>query len=174
MSLFDRLFGAVSPEPEARRPAARSDDERAVERYRYLLQTAPPETIEQVHAEAFAALTPEQRRLIFDELSRTAPEGEAPADDRPASLARAATRSELRRPGTLERSLGGPSFGQLMGASLLGAVAGSVIGSALAQAFLPPMEGAWSDGIGDPAAAGAEFEAGGLDAGGFDLGDVGF
>ncbi|MBB5617267.1 hypothetical protein [Microcella frigidaquae] len=189
MSFFDRLFGAPTPEPDARRtPAVRSDDERAVERYRYLLQTAPPETIEQVHAEAFAKLTPEQRRLVYDELARTAPAGEAPADDQPATLARAATRSELRQPGTMERSLGGPSFGQMVGASLLGTVAGYVIGSALASAFLPPMDAGLTDAAGadaanaDPGAdaggadAGADaggFDAGGFDAGGFDAGGFG-
>lgn len=187
MSFFDRLFGAATPEPEPRRAPVRSDDERAVERYRYLLQTAPPETIEQVHAEAFAKLSPEQRRLVFDELARTAPAGEAPADDQPATLARAATRSELRQPGTMERSLGGPSFGQMVGASLLGTVAGYVIGSALASAFLPPMDAGLTDagaadaGAADAAgadAAGADaggFDAGGFDAGGFgDFGDFGF
>lgn len=180
MSLFDRLFGAPTPEPEQRRAPVRSDDDRAVERYRYLLQTAPPETIEQVHAEAFAKLTPEQRRLVFDELARTAPAGEAPADDEPATLARAATRSELRQPGTMERSLAGPSFGQMVGASLLGTVAGYVIGSALASAFLPPMDAGLTDaGAADPGAADAgaadagATEAGGFDAGGFDGGGFG-
>lgn len=163
MSFFDRIFGAATPEPEPLRTGFRSDDERAVERYRYLLQTAPPETIEQVHAEAFAKLSPEQRRLLFDELARTAPAGEAPADDQPASLARAATRSELRQPGTMERSLAAPSFGQMLGASLLGTVAGYVIGSALASAFLPPMDAGMMD---------AEGGAGGADTGGFD-GDPG-
>lgn len=85
----------------------RSEDELAVERYRYLLRTAPPERIEEVHAEAFARLTPEQRRMVFDELSRTAPAGEAPRSDDARSLAQAATRSEIRQPGTLERTLGG-------------------------------------------------------------------
>lgn len=199
MSFFDRLFGAPAPEPEPRRAGARSDDDRAVERYRYLLQTAPPETIEQVHTEAFAKLSPEQRRLVFDELARTAPAGEAPADDQPATLARAATRSELRQPGTMERSLGAPSFGQMVGASLLGTVAGYVIGSALASAFLPPMDAgatdagatdagstdsgatdagadAGADGGGFDAAGDAGgFDAGGFDGGGFgDFGDFGF
>lgn len=169
MSFFDRLFGAPTPEPapEPRQAGARSDDERAVERYRYLLQTAPPETIEQVHAEAFTRLSPEQRSLVFNELSRTAPAGEAPADDEPATLARAATRSEFRQPGTMERSLAGPSFGQMVGASLLGTVAGFVIGSALASAFLPPLDAGGAD------AGGAD--AGAADAGGFgDAGDFGF
>ncbi|MEN9620285.1 MAG: hypothetical protein RL499_478, partial [Actinomycetota bacterium] len=114
-------------------------------------------------------------RLVFDEMSRTAPAGEAPADDQPATLARAATRSELRQPGTMERSLAGPSFGQMVGASLLGTVAGYVIGSALASAFLPPMDagfadaGAADDGA-DAGAADAGADASGADAGGFDAG----
>ena len=187
MSFFDRLFGASTPEPEARPAGVRGDDERAVERYRYLLQTAPPETIEQVHAEAFTRLSPEQRTLVFDELARTAPAGEAPANNEPATLARAATRSELRQPGTMERSLAGPSFGQMVGASLLGTVAGYVIGSALASAFLPPMdagltdagatEAGGADAGGADAGTGAGADAGGADAGGFEgggFGDFGF
>ncbi len=185
MSFFDRLFGSPTPEPEPRRNAVRSDDDRAVERYRYLLQTAPPETIEQVHAEAFAKLSPEQRRLVFDELARTAPAGEAPADDEPGTLARAATRSELRQPGTMERSLAGPSFGQMVGASLLGTVAGYVIGSAIASAFLPPLDGGAEAGSDPGADAGGDAaateaggfdggaDAGGVDAGGFDGGGFG-
>lgn len=134
---------------------ASTDDERAVERYRYLLRTAPPERIEEVHAEAFATLTPEQRRMVYDEFTRTAPAGEAPRGDDPRSLAQAATRSEIRQPGFMERSLGGvgggrggfggafggqrsgPSFGSMIGASILGTVAGYVIGSAVMSAFLP-------------------------------------
>lgn len=176
MSFFDRLFGVATPEPEAPRGRVRSDDDRAVERYRYLLQTAPPETIEQVHAEAFAKLSPEQRRLVFDELARTAPSGEAPVDDHPATLARTATRSELREPGTMERSLAAPSFGQIVGASLLGTVAGYVVGSAIASAFLPPVDAGLTnaDGAADPGAAEAgAVDSGGFDAGGFDAGGFG-
>ena len=40
-------------------------DEQAIARYRYRLKTAPPETIEQAHAEAFAQLTPEQRQQLL-------------------------------------------------------------------------------------------------------------
>ncbi|AAT88316.1 hypothetical protein ATY41_03575 [Leifsonia xyli subsp. xyli] len=131
----------------APQPPARSDDEIAVERYRYLLRTAPPETIEQVHEEAFARLTADQRRLLFQQLSEGAPAGERPRGDDPRSLAQAATRSELRQPGTLERSLGGSGggvgaasgmgFGGMLATSLLGSVAGYVIGSALVSTFLP-------------------------------------
>lgn len=191
MSFLDRIFGSRTPEPEHSPPprAPRSDDERAVERYRYLLETAPPETIEQVHAEAFAKLTPEQRRLVFDRLTDQAPAGEAPQNDEPATLAKAATRSELRQPGTMERSFGGPSFGSVLGASLLGTVAGYVVGSALVSAFLPPMDaggteaGADTGDAGQDAGAadsgadsggldgGGSFDAGGFDGGGF--GDFG-
>jgi hypothetical protein len=55
-------------------PDGRSDDDIAVERYRYLLRTAPPETIEQVHEEAFARLTPEQRAQVFTQLSPAVPQ----------------------------------------------------------------------------------------------------
>lgn len=187
MSFLDRIFGSRTPEPEpVPRAAPRSDDERAVERYRYLLETAPPATIEQVHAEAFAKLTPEQRQLVFQQLTDSAPAGEAPADDRAPTLAQAATRAELRQPGTMERAFqgggqgegqggrGGPGFGSMLGASLLGTVAGYVVGSALVSAFLPPMDGMSDAGAADAGDAGGDAgEAGadaGGDAGGFDGG----
>ena len=180
MGLFDRLFGteqqSSAPQPPQR---PRTDDEIAVERYRYLLRTAPPEAIEQVHAEAFSKLTDEQRALIFTELSQNAPAGEAPRGTDPQSLAQAATRSELRQPGTLERSFQGPSFGSMVGSSILGTVAGYVIGSAIVGAFMPNDFGgdqASSDSSSDTssdssdASADASADAGGYDGGGFDSG----
>ncbi|GIT80739.1 hypothetical protein LLS1_24080 [Leifsonia sp. LS1] len=167
MGFLDRLLGREEPRslppqaPVAQTAsdtvpqAARSEDEIAVERYRYLLRTAPPETIEQVHEEAFTKLTSEQRRLLFQQLSENAPAGEQPRGDDPRSLAQAATRSELRQPGTLERSLGGRAgggmgLGGMFATSLLGSVAGYVIGSALVSAFLPsPLDSqAGADGSG--------------------------
>ena len=176
MGLFDRLFGNEQ-EPAPRPPQrARSEDEIAVERYRYLLRTAPPEAIERVHAEAFSKLTDAQRALLFEELSRNAPEGEAPRAQDPQSLAQAATRSELRQPGTLERSFQGPSFGAMVGSSLLGTVAGYVIGSALVSAFLPPLDSTGGDASGDAgsdASADSGADASGADAGGDFGGDFG-
>jgi hypothetical protein len=186
VGLFDRLFGADdAPQQPARNagggshggshggsqgnmqgsvPAGtpRSDDEIAVERYRYLLRTAPPETIEQVHTEAFSKLTPEQRDLLFRELSDRAAEGDKPASNEPRALAVSATRSELRNPGTMERSMGGGmgggiGFGGMLASSLLGTVAGFVIGSALVSAFLPD--------AGATDATGAEGGDSGTDAG---------
>ncbi len=85
MGFFDKLFGRreeeqPAPQPEQRRNPQRGSqspeqmtDEQAVERYRYMLRTAPPDAIEQAHAEAFSRLTPEQRRMALAELSRTVP-----------------------------------------------------------------------------------------------------
>src|SRR4026209_172661 len=86
--------------------ATEPTDEQALARYRYMLATAPPEEIERAHEEAFAALTPEQRRQALAALAQHGPAGEIRGDD-PASLARAATRAEVRQPGTIERAWGG-------------------------------------------------------------------
>src|SRR5215207_2276079 len=174
MGFLDRLFGAsderTAPPPPRQAPPARqlSEDELAIERYRYLLRTAPPESIEAVHAEAFAKLTPQQRAEVYRTLAEQAPPGERIASDEPAALARAATRAEMRSPGTMERSfsgggaggrggMGGPSMGSMFAGSMLGTIAGVVVGSAIAQAFLP-----------DPSsfdAAGGEGGDAGTDAG---------
>ena len=91
MGILDRLFGrrsrsADSPsydspswgapapqQPPEQPPGPYANDEQpspeqstrdaeAIRRYRYLLRTAPPEAIEQAHAEAFEQLSPDQRR----------------------------------------------------------------------------------------------------------------
>lgn len=169
MGLLDRLLGRSDrPRRDAAfgtrgpRRGARAADEQAIERYRYLLRTAPPETIEQAHAEAFARLTPEQRQTVLQELCQDLPEGERVAALRsgtePGALARTATRAEMRRPGTLEHRFGGMGgagmgFGGVMASSLLGTIAGVVVGSAIADAF---------------------FADSGHDAGGDESGDAGF
>src|SRR5918995_6113544 len=88
------------------------NDTQAIERYRYLLRTAPPDEIERAHEEAFAQLTPEQRRQALHSLAEHVPQSEIRGDD-PASLARTATRAEMRQPGTIERAWGsgGPGLG---------------------------------------------------------------
>lgn len=148
MSIVDKLLGRkeATQQQQTRRQVedqpltGRSSDEQAVARYRYMLQTAPPQTIEQAHTEAFARLTAEQRRLVLEELSADAPEAErAQAKDDPRSLARMATRAEIRQPGTIERTFGrmggGAGMGGMMAASFLSSIAGVVVGSAIAQAF---------------------------------------
>jgi hypothetical protein len=125
MGLLDRLFGRRNdqaydrpaygqPQYPARGRNEQLPDEQAVARYRYLLRTAPPEQIEQAHAEAFAQLTADQRQQVLAQLAAVTPAGERPRTDDPETLARAATRAEMRQPGTLERALGGygPGYGQ--------------------------------------------------------------
>ncbi len=186
MGLFDRFLGGrqapQTPQPQGWGRNAATGDDQAVERYRYLLRTASPETIEQTHAEAFAKLTPEQRRRVLDELSAELPEAERTtvlrAGESPATLARAATRAELRQPGTLERTFGrvgggaggGIGLGGLMAGTFLSTMAGAVLGTALANTFF---DHASSDaGVAHDTDSNADTdgfsEAG--DAGGFDGG----
>ncbi len=183
MGLLDRLFGRRPQQGYAAghqgrgygeagpgRYARQADgqplpDDQAVARYRYLLRTAPPEQIEQAHAEAFAQLSTDQRQQVLASLAAAVPAGERPRTDDVETLARVATRAELRRPGTLERALGGygPGYGSggpvqaygsgqgggygqggygggmgmggMIGGSLLGTIGGLVIGTAVADAL---------------------------------------
>jgi hypothetical protein len=183
MGLFDRLFGSdrrsVGRADISRASTAGDADAQAIERYRYLVRTAPPEAIEEAHAEAFTRLTPEQRRRVLDELASElpAPERDAVlrAGEQPASLARAATRAELRQPGSLERAFGrvGPAggigFGGMMAGSFLGAIAGTVLGTAVANHFL---DGSAADAAGEQA-FGESADAGDAGAGGDAGGDFG-
>ena len=108
-------------------------DDQALERYRYMLSTAPPEDIERAHEEAFARLTPDQRRQALEALAREVPPSEIQGDD-PAALARTATRAEIRQPGTIERAWGS-SAGPGLGGWFLTTIAASFIGTAIAQSF---------------------------------------
>jgi hypothetical protein len=182
MGFLDRLLGR--PTEPAPRPAPRyggrelTPDEAAVERYTYLLRTAPPDQIEQAHAEAFAKLTPEQRREVLQRLSAEVPPAERAASEEPQQLARMATRAEMRRPGTLERSFGGGGgigMGGLIAGSLLASIAGAFVGTAIADAMFDMSDsGDASADSGDAAAdsgdASAADTGGGGDFGGGDFG----
>ena len=157
MGFLDRLLGRAPSQPRQQYPAsgggsaygvppapprpAATEDERAVARYKYLLRTAPPEQLEAVHAEAFAKLTDEQREQLLRELAAVAP-SEAGSSTEPAALARAATRAEMRSPGTLQNTFGRGSFGGagtgmggMFAGSMMGTIAGVVIGSAIANSL---------------------------------------
>jgi len=177
-----RLNGAA---PAQGTPGAALDEhELALQRYRYMLRTAPPETIEQAHAEAFAQMTPEQRAYVLQALAAELPEAErarlTPADSEPQPLARVATRAELRNPGTVERALGAAPAGQGMPGGM-GALAGTLLMSFAAGFAGSMVAAAFFDAIGDPfAAAGdmaselpvaeADFGENFADFGGFDGG----
>ncbi|MBC8160385.1 MAG: hypothetical protein H7Z42_04125 [Roseiflexaceae bacterium] len=158
MSFLDRLFGRKRAEnvsqptqqersfphdeqPLQDNPASQQrTDAQALERYRYMLKTAPPDQIEQAHAEAFATLTPEQRALALQQLSQALPDSERRAytTDDPRTLARMATRADLRQPGTVERAFGGAGgmgMGGMMAGSLMSSLAGAFIGTTIANQF---------------------------------------
>ena len=191
MSFLDRLFGrnkTHAQQPTWSDQGERFDaasapltDEQAIQRYRYMLRTAPPETIEQAHAEAFAQLTPAQRAQALSELSATLPATERGADgqDDPKTLARLATRAELRQPGTLERTFGGMGGmggmgmvgGGMFGGSFLTSLAGAFVGSMIAQQFFGGLDFAnaseyGADDLGQEAAGEQTYDDAGYDSGG--------
>ena len=147
---------------------ALDQDQLAVERYRYLLRTAPPDQLERAHEEAFASLSPEQRRMVLETLQREVEPAESRGvTDDPADLARLATRTELRRPGTMEHAFGG---GAGTGGSAFGGflptLAGAFMGTAIASMLFGGL-----GGFGASDAAG--FEGGAGDAGSDPGSDVG-
>ena len=220
MGLLDKLFGGnrgggQEPPPRyASRPQGPQDapvsgsggrgpatgDDAAIQRYRYLLRTAPPEAIEQAHAEAFAALTPEQRRTVLTELGSQVPASERAASDDPQALARMATRAEMRQPGTMERTfaarpggmgMGGMGMGGVLAGGLFASLAGAFVGTAIANEIFDDNQnndgndgndggsdqaGDQSGDQGDAQAAGDDGgygNAGGGDGGGDGFGDAG-
>ena len=191
MGLLDKLFGRDEdrqPSGSERRPenSVQAGDEQAISRYRYMLKTAPPETIEQAHAEAFAKLTPDQRLMLLQELSADIPQAERgvgmTGKNDPQSLARLATRAEVRQPGTMERVFGGMGdrgrgLGGMMAGSFLSTIAGVVVGSAIAQSFLGDSNSSDAsandqspDGPASDTSADAGSESG--DFGGGDIGEI--
>jgi hypothetical protein len=172
MGFLDRLFGSrrEPSQAERREPAGEQlTDEQALERYRYLVRTAPPDAIEQAHEEAFAALTPEQRQKALQDLSAEVPEQERATSDDPRSLARMATRAEVRRPGTVERAFGGGGMLAGGGGLLLGSFAAAFVGSTIATALLQD----YGDGGGGEGDQGGEGDAGGEADTGADSADSG-
>lgn len=181
MGLFGRSAGR-----QGEVNAPHTSDEQAIERYQYMLKTAPPETLEQAHAEAFAKLTPDQRRMVLEKLADSAPASERAAIEQggasPRMLAQAATRAEIRQPGAMQRMFGqaggmGMGFGGMLAGSLLGSIAGTVLGSMIAQQFFAD-HGAGLDGgldSGGEASTGGDDVAmddgdlGGFDGGGFEV-----
>lgn len=179
MGFFSRLLGTEAA-PRARqaqlpgRTGAQSEDAQALDRYRYMIETAPPETLEQAHAEAFARLTPVQRRRLVQELARTAPAEEraaiegTPTEDSRA-LARIATRAELRQPGVMERTLSQPGLGS--GAGLLSSFAAGFVGSMVAQSFFSALGGFGDAGAAD--ATGSAMDGDDIADDDFGIGDLG-
>jgi len=135
----------------------------ALAKYDYLLRTAPPERLEQVHHDAFARLTPEQRQQVRDRLNSELPPHEHLRDDSAGGMARAATRAEVTRPGLLRRALGGRG-GSFAGGAAVGAGAMAVGGLAVAVAGGAVLSAAAGPVLAGAADFGVDFE--GIAAGG--------
>jgi hypothetical protein len=152
-------------DPSAASGAPSADDERAIARYLYLLKTAPPEAIEQVHADAFRALTEAQRGELLARIAQVLPPYErglaVPVNGTPIGLARLITRAEMRQPGTVARLFGsGAGLRSVALPSLLGGIAGAVAVSAIAAPFLAGAALA----LGAATASGAPWAADAADA----------
>jgi hypothetical protein len=185
MGFLDRLLGRT-PEPQIMvntlrppRPAVVPDgDSQAVERYRYLLRTARPDELERAHVEAFERLTPEQREIVGRDLEGAVPTSEAPRTTDPADLARAATRAEMKAPGTLERSFASGPAVPGMGGSFFQTFAAVFIATSVADALFGGYgypDAAADAGTSDPGAAEADTGAADVsETGGVgDTGDLG-
>lgn len=149
--------GVAQPASEA--------DRVALGKYDYLLRTASPEQLEQVHRDAFARLTPAQRDLVQARLTEELPAHERPRSGSVDDLALAATRGQTSRPGLMQRVLGGhgaPGRGGRGGGAgtfAAGAAAGAGVaalgglalavasGAAISAVAGPLLSGAMADGV---------------------------
>jgi len=119
-----------------------ADDRAAIARYDYLVRTANPDAVEQMHREAFARLTPDQRAHVRARMDADLARHERPRSDAPDDLARTAARAEAAQPGRMSSLLARAGRGGLIGAGvggaagLLAAVAGGAVVSAVAGPLL--------------------------------------
>ncbi|MFB7251953.1 cation-transporting ATPase [Microbacterium sp. NPDC056234] len=133
--------------------AASDADRAAIARYDYLMQTADPHRVEQIHREAFARLTPEQRSHIAQRMQTEFGPGERPASASADELARAAGRAEATQPGRMRGLLsrvrgagtGGAAF--VAGGAALGVLGAVAAGSVLSAAAAPLLEQATAMGV---------------------------
>lgn len=138
MGTMNRAASADGAPPRAEERGPLRPGAGALERYRYLLRTAPPDVIENAHAEAFARLTQAQRAEALHRLSEDLPPGApaaGPEGDDPRNLARAASGAERRRPGALERAFGPRNTSGAPGRGLLSGIAVAFLESAVVHQF---------------------------------------
>ncbi|RUQ84695.1 cation-transporting ATPase [Labedella gwakjiensis] len=166
-------------------------DRIALGKYDYLLQTAPPGQLEQVHHEAFERLTPAQRQQLQDRLTEELPAHERPLSGSTGDLARAATRGETAHPGLMKRvfdarrsssgrgrsGMGSFATGAAAGAGVaaIGGIALTVAGAAAVSSVAGPLLsnalasgvdfGGLADGFGFEGIAGLTEGVGGLTEG---------
>ncbi|UYO98014.1 cation-transporting ATPase [Microbacterium sp. M28] len=128
-------------------------DRAAIARYDYLMQTAEPHRVEQIHRDAFARLSPEQRAHVAQRMQAEFGPGERPASASADDLARAAGRAEAAQPGRmrglLSRVKGGGAGGAafVAGGAALGALGAVAAGAVLSAAAAPLLEHATAMGV---------------------------
>jgi len=118
-----------------------ADDRAAIARYDYLLRTADPDRVEQMHREAFARLTPAQRAHVKERMDADLAPHERPRSDTADDLARTAARAEAARPGRMSGLLAKAGRGGLIGAGVVGAggLLAAVAGGAIVSAVAAPL-----------------------------------
>lgn len=112
------------------------DNREVQQRYRQTLRNAPPEVIEDAHADAFEQLNPQQRRELAARLRQQASQlddayadpydQDQDDDDDPRKLARMARQAEQRNPNILDQLFGneqGPLSNPMVKMALAGAAA---------------------------------------------------
>ncbi len=158
---------------------AADSDQVAIAKYDYLLRTAPPEQLEQVHHDAFARLTPAQRQQIRNRLNSELPPHEHLRDDSAGGMARAMTRGEVARPGLVRRVLGGGGSagrgrgGAFAGGAAVGAGAMAFGGLGAAVAGGAVLSAAAGPVLAEAANLGVDFEGIAAGIGDLGLGDLG-
>lgn len=157
-------YASSAPRARGAAPSPVSPADRAaIARYDYLLETADPHRVEQIHREAFSRLTPDQRAQVQARMNAELAPGERPASSSADDLARAAGRTEAARPGRmrglLSRVKGAGAAGAVGGAAVgvLGVVAVGAVGSAVAAPLLEQAAGLGVDF--DALAQGLDIEA---------------
>ncbi|CAH0135949.1 cation-transporting ATPase [Microbacterium foliorum] len=143
-------------------------DRAAIARYDYLLQTADPHRIEQMHREAFDRLTPAQRAQVQERMQAELPSGERPSSASSHDLARAAGRTEATSPGRmrslLSRVRGGGAGGgggrvvggRVVGGAAVGGAAVGILGAVAGGAVLSSVAGPLLE---QAAGLGVDFDA---------------
>ncbi|MEX8031847.1 cation-transporting ATPase [Microbacterium sp. 20-116] len=134
--------GRYAPPASSRTSSTLSTEDRAaIARYDYLVRTAEPDRVEQMHREAFARLTPAQRALVKERMDADLAPHERPRTDAADDLARTAARAEAARPGRMSGLLAKAGRGGLVGAGIVGAggLLAAVAGGAVVSAVAGPL-----------------------------------
>ena len=149
MSFLEQLFGGGQQRQEYQdfvnryeqgAPWEGISNQEAMSRYQQVARQLPPQEYEQAAQEAFARMTPEQRRQLAQMLQQQARQQQVNfpdlnqdgIDDRlqdPRAFAQVTSRMEQQQPGMLEQLLGGGGGGA-------GGGAGEMLNNPLAKAAL--------------------------------------